>query len=64
MSDATSFVEECLLETDGMTQREKTAYMKRKVQGTIKSFSQTTRYADHEWLVGEIPGTVIRDVCR
>ena len=60
-----AFVESCLLETDGMNQREKSAYMFAKVQGTIKGFRSVTRTAEHAWAVGDaIKGKVVRDVCR
>ena len=60
-----AFVESCLLETDDMNQREKSAYMFAKVQGTIKGFRSVTRTAEHAWAVGDaIKGKVVRDVCR
>lgn len=64
MHRAVDFVVNCLLETDGMTQREKTKYMMVKVQGTIKCFHQTSRYTDHDWCVGDVRGAIIRHVCR
>ena len=46
-----------------MTQLEKSRYMKDKVTATINKFCETSGYADHCWVVGRAPGTVIRGVC-
>ena len=52
------------METDGMSQKEKSAYFRAKVSSTITAFSTTSNYAEHDWSVGSLPNTAVKDVCR
>ena len=52
------------METDGMSQKEKSTYFRNKVSGTIRAFGSRSKYAEHDWSVGAFPNTVVKDVCR